>query len=124
MREEMAAGQLLDVAGGVGAPSARVAALKTGSYTAEGPVLIGTALAAVGPAVEGPLRGYARLLGEAFQVRDDVLDGEADARAAERTNELVTRAGACLDGAPLQAEGAAALRQIASALRLDPDGGR
>ena len=43
MRAEMAAGQFLDVSGA--RDLARVRALKTGSYTAEGPVLIGAALA-------------------------------------------------------------------------------
>ncbi len=120
MRTEMAAGQLLDVGGpdGRGA-SARVAALKTGSYTAEGPVAIGAALAGASAAVEGPLRVYARLAGEAFQLRDDVLDGDAPADAADRVNDLVARAVAALDVAPLTAEGASALVDLATLLRLE-----
>jgi geranylgeranyl diphosphate synthase type I len=57
MRMAMAAGQLLDV-GSAGSPIPRspVAALKTGSYTGEGPILVATALAGAGPATEGPLR--------------------------------------------------------------------
>ena len=125
MREEMAAGQFLDVHGrGVGAASARVAALKTGSYTTEGPVLIATALASAGPAVEGPLRVYARLVGEAFQVRDDVLDGDAGPGAPARVNDLVSRATGALDGAPLMAEGARALAELAALLRLGVEGAR
>jgi geranylgeranyl diphosphate synthase type I len=138
MRVEMAAGQFLDL-GGLGtvtghgldpdadpnadpdadpdAARARVAALKTGSYTAEGPVLIGSALAEAGPAVEGPLRVYARLVGEAFQLRDDVLDGEADRAAAARVDDLVERAVAALEGAPLEEQGAAALSEIAELVR-------
>jgi geranylgeranyl diphosphate synthase type I len=119
MRIEMAAGQLLDLRDrGAGPASPRTAALKTGSYTAEGPVLVATALAEAGPAVEGSLRVYARLLGEAFQVRDDVLDGEAGPGAAARANELVDRAAASLRDAPLESRGAAALVELAALLRL------
>lgn len=125
MRTEMAAGQFLDL-GGLGTEPgrkadtarSRVAALKTGSYTAEGPVLIGAALAEAGPAVEGPLRVYARQAGEAFQLRDDVLDGEADPAAAARVGDLVGRAVAALEDAPLEEEGAAALTELATLLRL------
>jgi geranylgeranyl diphosphate synthase type I len=123
MRVEMAAGQFLDLGGlatepGRDAARARVASLKTGSYTAAGPVLIGSALAEAGPAVEGPLRVYARLVGEAFQLRDDLLDGEADPTAAARVDDLVARAGDALEGAPLEEEGAAALTEIAELLRM------
>jgi len=120
MREEMAAGQFLDVLDRDRGPaSSRVAALKTGSYTAEGPVLIGTALAAAGPAVEGPLRVYARLVGEAFQLRDDVLDGDAGPEAVARVNDLAARAAAALEGPPLLPEAAAALAALAASLRLE-----
>lgn len=119
MRVEMAAGQLLDVRGrGAGYDSSRVAALKTASYTTEGPVLIATALAEAVPAAEAPLRVYARLVGEAFQLRDDVFDGEADPGAASRVNELVSRATASIEDAPLTTEGAAALAELAGILRL------
>jgi geranylgeranyl diphosphate synthase, type I len=119
MRAEMAAGQALDLAAGpAGASSPRVAALKSGSYTAEGPVLIGAALASAGPAAEEPLRAYAGPLGRAFQLRDDVLDGDAGPRAAERVNELAVRARSALEGAPLRPEGTAALAAIAQRLAL------
>ncbi|HSJ49703.1 MAG TPA: polyprenyl synthetase family protein [Actinomycetota bacterium] len=119
MRTEMAAGQLLDVRG-AGAEPDRVAALKTSSYTAEGPVLIATALAEAGPAVDGPLRVYARLVGEAFQLRDAVLDGDAEPDAATRVNELIDRATQVLVGAPLDARGANGLAELAGLLRLEP----
>jgi geranylgeranyl diphosphate synthase type I len=118
MRAEMAAGQLLDVAGAAADDAGRVAALKTSSYTAEGPILIGTALAEAPAAAEGPLRVYARLVGEAFQLRDDVLDGDAHARFAARADELASKAVAALDGAPLEDDGRSALGELASALRL------
>jgi geranylgeranyl diphosphate synthase type I len=120
MRTEMAAGQLLDLRGpGAGRPPERVAALKTSSYTTEGPVLIATALAGAAPAVESPLRAYARLVGEAFQLRDDVLDGEAGPGAAGRVNGLVDRGCDALTGAPLDGEGRASLVALAGVLRLE-----
>lgn len=118
MRVEMAAGQLLDVRG-AGSDPARVAALKTGSYTTEGPVLVATALAEAGPAVEGPLRVFARLVGEAFQLRDDLEDGDAGPGAAARVRDLVDRAVDALAGAPLVPDGAAALAELAGLLRSD-----
>jgi geranylgeranyl diphosphate synthase type I len=120
MRAEMAAGQLLDLRA-AGASAARVAALKTGSYTTEGPVLIATALAEAGAAAEGPLRVFARLLGEAFQLRDDVLDGDAGPEAAERVGDLVDRAIGSIEAAPLRPEGAAALAELASHVRVPRD---
>ena len=116
MRAEMAAGQFLDVSGA--SDRARVRALKTGSYTAEGPVLIGAALAGAGPEAEGPLRVFGRLVGEAFQLRDDVADGEAGTEDAAAVEDLVARATRALGEAPLRREGIDALIQIAELLRV------
>ena len=119
MRAEMAAGQLLDVLGrDAGASSSRVAALKTGSYTAEGPVLVGAALAGAGPEAEGPLRAYASRLGEAFQLRDDVLDGDAAPEAARHVDDLVRRACASIEDAALEASGRDALLELAGLIAL------
>jgi geranylgeranyl pyrophosphate synthase len=115
MRAEMAAGQFLDVSGA--REPARVRALKTASYTAEGPVLIGAALAGAGPEAEGPLRVFGRLVGEAFQLRDDVADGEAGNEAVAAVEDLVARATRTLGDAPLRREGIDALIQIAQLLR-------
>jgi geranylgeranyl diphosphate synthase, type I len=123
MRVEMAAGQFLDLSTAAGPAPARVAALKTGSYTAEGPVLIGAALAEAGPSAEGPLRVYGRLVGEAFQRRDDVIDGDAAPDAAAQVGDLVDRGIAALEGAPLEAEGVSALVEIAGLVRLRREGG-
>lgn len=71
-------------------------ALKTGSYTARGPLLIGAALAAASKRVEAALSRYAAPLGVAFQLRDDLLGAFAseaetgkregsDLRAGKRT---------------------------------------
>ena len=123
MRIEMAAGQFLDLSTTAAGPAPpRVAALKTGSYTAEGPVLIGAALAEAGPPAEGPLRVYGRLVGEAFQLRDDVIDGDADPNAAARVGDLVDRGIAALEGAPLGGESVSALVEIAELLRLGATG--
>jgi geranylgeranyl diphosphate synthase, type I len=123
MRIEMAAGQFLDLSTAAAGPAAaRVAALKTGSYTVEGPVLIGAALAAAGSAAEGPLRVYGRLVGEAFQLRDDVIDGDAGPNAVVRIGDLVDRGIAALEGAPLEGDGVSALVEIAGLLRLGGEG--
>jgi geranylgeranyl diphosphate synthase type I len=74
----------------------RVAALKTGSYTVVGPLLMGGALAGAGQGVAEALTAYGRPLGEAFQLRDDVLgtfgdemitgkDRDTDIREGKRT---------------------------------------
>jgi geranylgeranyl diphosphate synthase type I len=116
MRTEMAAGQFLDVSGA--RDRGRVRALKTGSYTAEGPVLIGAALASAGQEVEGPLRVFGRLVGEAFQLRDDLADGEAGTETAAAVEDLVARATRALGDAPLRRDGIDALIQIAELLRV------
>jgi geranylgeranyl pyrophosphate synthase len=114
MRAEMAAGQFLDVSGS--GDRARVRALKTGSYTAEGPVMIGAALAGAGPQAEGPLRVFGRLVGEAFQLRDDLADGDSGTEAVA-VEDLVARATRSLGDAPLRRDGIDALVQIAELLR-------
>lgn len=117
MRSEMAAGQFLDMSGS--ANHDRVAALKSGSYTALGPVLIGAALAGADAAVEQPLRSYADSVGAAFQLRDDVLDGDAPVEAAAEVGHLLERAQRSLDGAPMDATAVEALRELAGLLRLE-----
>lgn len=57
-----------------GTATTRTALLKTASYTVEGPLLVGAALARHGPELEPHLRAYARATGMAFQHRDDLLD--------------------------------------------------
>jgi geranylgeranyl diphosphate synthase type I len=104
MRTEMAAGQFLDVSGSERRD--RVRALKTASYTAE----------------EGALRVYARLLGEAFQLRDDVLDDAPDAVGAAEIDDLLSRAARALEDAPLRRTGEDALVSIANALRMSAAG--
>jgi geranylgeranyl diphosphate synthase, type I len=57
----------------------RIHDLKTGSYTSRGPVAVAAALADASPEQARALAAWARPLGEAFQLRDDLLGtfGEA-----------------------------------------------
>ncbi|HEU4355300.1 MAG TPA: polyprenyl synthetase family protein [Actinomycetota bacterium] len=121
MRLEMAAGQYLDLLGSSRldlASAEHVAELKTGSYTVEGPLLIGAALAGAPAALESRLLAYGRPVGEAFQLRDDVLDHEAPVGAAERVDVLIEEAISALEGARLEPVAAAGLRHAAEAMRL------
>jgi len=76
MRLELALGAYLSVAD-LGVDPATVAYLKGGAYTVEGPALLGAALAGAPPAVDEALRAFARPLGAAFQMLDDLADGDA-----------------------------------------------
>ena len=78
MRQLVMAGQYLDVLvqarGEFSAEDAhRVAEFKTSKYTVEGPLHLGAAAASAPPEVFLALSDYAIPLGEAFQLRDDVL---------------------------------------------------
>lgn len=125
MRIEVAVGQLLDVSGPAAGESqaARVAALKTGAYTVEGPLHIGAILAGGSIEILSALSRYAAPLGEAFQLRDDVLDhgeGAVPGATSARVNELIEQARAAASP-PLPAEAAGALGFLAEMLRL-PEG--
>lgn len=75
---ELVMGQYLDIKGsaqgGVEAPRAlRIARYKSGAYTVERPLQLGAALAG-GPSGPGfSFTAFARPLGQAFQLRDDIL---------------------------------------------------
>jgi geranylgeranyl diphosphate synthase type I len=78
MRQLVMAGQYLDVLvqarGDFSADEAlRVIEFKTSKYTVEGPLHLGAAIAGAPPEVFAALSGYGLALGEAFQLRDDVL---------------------------------------------------
>ena len=113
MRLELAAGAYLDAAQ-VGADPRAVAYLKGGAYTVEAPASIGAAVAADAPAVDATLARYARPLGEAFQLLDDLADGDAPA-GASRGDALakVEAAKAALATGDVDDEAAAALRSLA-----------
>nr|BEK69096.1 polyprenyl synthetase family protein [Kitasatospora purpeofusca] len=78
MRCEVMYGQYLDVTT-AGRPTTdvaqalRIARYKTAKYTVEHPLRIGAALAGAPPAVHEALSAYALPVGEAFQLRDDLL---------------------------------------------------
>lgn len=84
--EGVVAGQLLDVCAAATGRSTRedialIEQLKTGLYTTEGPLEIGALLAGAAPESEvyRSLLAYARPLGEAFQLIDDLLGTLGDA---------------------------------------------
>jgi geranylgeranyl diphosphate synthase type I len=104
MREEMALGQFLALAEpsrGERVPDpADRAALKGGGYTVEGPLRIGAALAGGAAAVTACLGRFGRPLGQAFQLRDDLEDGDAaPGVTAETVRRRVALAKAALDPA-------------------------
>jgi geranylgeranyl diphosphate synthase type I len=78
MRQLVMAGQYLDVLvqarGAFSVDEAvRVIEFKTSKYTVEGPLHLGAAVAGASREVFEALSGYGLALGEAFQLRDDVL---------------------------------------------------
>ena len=86
MREEVMAGQYLDVLeqarGRVSVDAAlRVAAYKTSRYTVEGPLQLGASAAGASRETRAALTSYGLALGEAFQLRDDVLGVFGDSQA-------------------------------------------
>ena len=125
MRVDMAAGQLLDVAGLASKPdiAMRAARLKGGSYTVEGPLMVGAAFAGGRADLREALRAFGAPLGEAFQIRDDLLDGEAPHGATTATvNELVAQAREALrEGTretPLDPEASSALDALAASVAM------
>ena len=78
LRLDAIAGQYLDLnhsGRGVTDPNltTRIARLKTGSYSVEGPLLVGATLAGAPEKAKRALEAFARPLGEAFQLTDDLL---------------------------------------------------
>ncbi|XVQ86609.1 polyprenyl synthetase family protein [Microbispora siamensis] len=76
MGRELVAGECLEILRTGRSPelarSLTIVRFKTGSYTVEGPLRIGAVLGGADPAVLAALAAYARPLGEAFQLRDDL----------------------------------------------------
>jgi geranylgeranyl diphosphate synthase type I len=78
MRTELMAGQYLDLleqarGGGTVDSALRVVRFKSAKYTVERPLHLGIALAGGGPELMRAASAYGLPLGEAFQLRDDVL---------------------------------------------------
>lgn len=72
VHRKVVVGQELDLAS-LPSLAAQVADLKTGSYTVEGPLVLGALFAGLPAASVAALRRFARPLGIAFQHRDDLL---------------------------------------------------
>ncbi len=84
LRSRAIAGQYLDVAAAASGradeeTALRIASLKSGSYTVADPLAIGALLAGGDDATIAALETYGKPLGQAFQVRDDVLGTFGDA---------------------------------------------
>jgi geranylgeranyl diphosphate synthase, type I len=72
VHEDVVVGQHMDVLGSAGDVEV-MHALKTGSYTVRGPILLGAMLAGAPAQTLSALERFAEPLGVAFQVRDDLL---------------------------------------------------
>ena len=77
LARELIAGECLEILHTGGRPdtdtSLKVVRYKTAKYTVEHPLLIGGLLAGAAPALQDTFRNYGLPLGEAFQLRDDLL---------------------------------------------------
>ncbi|MGV3760195.1 MAG: polyprenyl synthetase family protein [Actinomycetota bacterium] len=86
LRIELNVGQYLDLLGTARADidpavARRIARYKSGKYTIERPLHVGAALAGRLAELEGPLSAYGDPLGEAFQLRDDLLGAFGEEQA-------------------------------------------
>lgn len=95
MRTDMVAGQFLDLMAATRGEireedARRIAVLKSGAYTVEGPLHIGAILAAGRGSLVSMLSAYGVALGEAFQLRDDVLGafGDPSVTGKDRDSDL------------------------------------
>jgi geranylgeranyl diphosphate synthase type I len=79
MHREVVVGQELDLLGS--SDIARMQQLKTGSYTVKGPLLLGAVLGGATEAQRAALEAFGLPLGEAFQLRDDLLGTFGDRSA-------------------------------------------
>ncbi|MFN2588598.1 MAG: polyprenyl synthetase family protein [Actinomycetota bacterium] len=114
MRQEVIAGQYLDLAYAARADitvaeARRVAVLKSGRYSIDEPLAIGAALAGAAEDLAARLAAFGAPLGEAFQLRDDLLGTFGDRSSVGKPvdsdiiegkrNVLYAFATAALDGA-------------------------
>ncbi|GHE09732.1 polyprenyl synthetase family protein [Streptomyces alanosinicus] len=91
MRTEVVYGQYLDLltTGHTGEDvevALRIARYKTATYTCERPLQVGAALAGASAAVRSALSAYALPIGEAFQLRDDILGAFGDPAATGKSS--------------------------------------
>nr|MDT0665566.1 polyprenyl synthetase family protein [Micromonospora sp. DSM 115978] len=83
MRTELVAGQYLDLVGQAAgrvdsATATKIARYKTAGYTVQRPLQLGGTLAGAPAALLDAYRAFGLLVGEAFQLRDDVLGAFGD----------------------------------------------
>jgi len=91
MHEEVLIGQQLDL---LAVPDvSRMHQLKTGSYTLRGPMALGAVLGRATAAQRDALERFATPLGEAFQLRDDLLGTFGDPAATGKSAGNDLRAG-------------------------------
>jgi geranylgeranyl diphosphate synthase type I len=98
MRTEVTAGQYLDLlraAGGLPGPQGAltVARFKSAGYTVQRPLHLGAAIAGAGPDVMAAYTAIGLPLGEAFQLRDDVLGVFGDPAVTGKSNDDDLREG-------------------------------
>lgn len=97
MRQEVIAGQYLDVLSPMEPISEnrarRIAVLKSGNYSIEEPLLIGASLAGAPDELLAALSRFGRPLGEAFQLRDDLLGIFGDRRVVGKPTDSDIREG-------------------------------
>jgi geranylgeranyl diphosphate synthase, type I len=132
MRVEVMCGQYLDVVeqargGGSVERALRVARLKSAKYTIERPLHLGAALGDGGPDLASALSGYGLPLGEAFQLRDDVLGvfGDPDITGKPAGDDLREGKRTALVALAFAAANAAQQQQLRGRLgdpNLDEDG--
>jgi geranylgeranyl diphosphate synthase type I len=98
MRSDLAVGQLRDLVNDARRQPAlhdvrAVARAKSGDYTVRGPLELGAELAGAVPALLGALGQYGSAVGEAFQLRDDLLGlfGDPDRTGKPVGEDLVAR---------------------------------
>lgn len=91
MHEEVIIGQALDL---TAAPDvSRMHQLKTGSYTVRGPLALGAVLGGASEAQREALARFGGPIGEAFQMRDDLLGAFGDPRETGKPAGNDLRAG-------------------------------
>ncbi|MDG4765203.1 polyprenyl synthetase family protein [Solwaraspora sp. WMMD406] len=132
MRTEVTIGQYLDVLTQYTADTSverasQVARYKSAKYTVERPLLLGAALADAPPPLAHAYSAYGLPLGEAFQLRDDVLGvfGDPARTGKPAGDDLREGKRTYLVASAYQASGAAARAVLDRRLgdpALDPDG--
>jgi geranylgeranyl diphosphate synthase type I len=123
MRAEVTIGQYLDVftqASGIATVerASKVARYKSAKYTVERPLLLGAALADASAGVRAAYSGYGLPLGEAFQLRDDILGvfGDPERTGKPAGDDLREGKRTYLVAAAYEATGPAGRRLLAERL--------